>query len=289
VITINESFLINVWNRLPVLIKAILLGFIVNSIGVYGWLLIVIIVPQVLNGYWLIPIAIFYLILYFTYFSGISSKNQTLETRRRYFRTLRPSMKVWKYGLISALFFVIIMQALFVLTFRLVQFPGDEFTTSLYLNDLSLPFAITIIVLSSLFAGICEEVGLRGYGQVPLEEEYGAIPAILITSIAFFMMHLHQAWMTNIMISVFLIGLMLGIMAYTTRSLLPGIIGHTVADIINFSYWWSDIGGRYNKAPISLTGIDLHFIVWLLILFFSILIFYLSNLNSLGAVRKFDE
>jgi len=66
---------------------------------------------------------------------------------------------------------------------------------------------------------------------------------------------------------------MIGYLAYTTKSLLPGIIAHVSFDIINFSYWWSDIIGTFERKPISMTGVDNHFIITLMVVLLSIILF----------------
>ena len=45
-----------------------------------------------------------------------------------------------------------------------------------------------------LVAGITEEVGFRGYMQVPLEQKYGPGIAVLLVSLVFVVAHLNQAW-----------------------------------------------------------------------------------------------
>ena len=51
-----------------------------------------------------------------------------------------------------------------------------------------------IILVVSLVAGICEEIGFRGYMQTPLEQKYGPVAGISITSLVFVVVHLHQTW-----------------------------------------------------------------------------------------------
>jgi hypothetical protein len=58
----------------------------------------------------------------------------------------------------------------------------------------------------------------------------------------------------------------MGILAYATGSLIPSIVAHVVLDVFNFSYWWSDVAGRFAKRPLAETGIDAHFILWGLVL-----------------------
>ncbi len=83
---------------------------------------------------------------------------------------------------------------------------------------------------------------------------------------------------------LFAAGLLSGAFAYASGSLLPGIIAHTVFDIVNFSYWWSDIAGKFEYQPIAITGVDLHFIVWSLI-FAASAVLSILGLGKVKAVR----
>lgn len=115
-------------------------------------------------------------------------------------------------------------------------------------------------------AGICEETGFRGYMQVPLEKHFGPGVGITIVSILFVIFHLNQAWAPPMLFPLFALSAMMGILAYTFGSLIPPMIGHTIIDVFNFSYWWSDVAGSFERRPIAETGFDLHFITWVLIL-----------------------
>ena len=92
--------------------------------------------------------------------------------------------------------------------------------------------------MASLVAGICEEIGYRGYMQAPLDRKYGPVAGISITSLVFVVIHLHQAWASGaVLVQLFVISFMCGYLAYSSKSLLPGIIAHVTLDIINFSYF----------------------------------------------------
>jgi len=139
------------------------------------------------------------------------------------------------------------------------------------------------IILMASVAGITEEVGFRGYMQVPLEKRYGPRLGIILVAIMFMVPHLNQAWAPFVLFHLFIFGAMWGILAYASGSLIPTIISHTLADVFNFSYWWTDVAGRFDKQPIAETGIDAHFIVWVLILVMSILLFVGSARKTLAA------
>lgn len=138
-------------------------------------------------------------------------------------------------------------------------------------------------------AGITEEVGFRGYMQVPLEQKYGPGIAVLLVSLVFVVAHLNQAWAGGILIILFGISIMWCVLARVCGSLIPGIISHTVTDIINFSYWWTDVAGEFDKRPITEIGLDLHFFMAVAILISSLLLFALAAKKTLIARGEFGK
>lgn len=112
--------------------------------------------------------------------------------------------------------------------------------------------------------------------QVPIEKRYGPLWAIIVTSVFFFLLHLDKTWAPLIIIHIFFASMLLGLLAFSSGSILPGIIGHTIMDIFNFSYWWSDLAGNYGRKTIFETGIDNHFIVWFLIFMITTGLFFFA-------------
>ena len=49
--------------------------------------------------------------------------------------------------------------------------------------------------------------------------------------------------------------------AWSSGSLIPCILGHTLMDIGLFAYWWSGIAGDFTKRPIATTGVDQPFLI----------------------------
>jgi len=135
-------------------------------------------------------------------------------------------------------------------------------------------------MMGSVVAGICEETGFRGYMQLPLEKKYGPVAAIIITSIVFTLIHLSHSWAAPILPHIFFASVLLGILAYKTGSLIPGIIGHSILDIFDYSVWWSDIAGGFHKQTIFRTGADFHFTIWSLIFIVAFFAFIWSVTRS---------
>jgi membrane protease YdiL (CAAX protease family) len=276
--TVNIRF----WQRIPVVIRAIVVGLFVFEIGVVAWVLIV---GPLVPAPWSILVMGGVLWLYWKYFSGSWWPKSTMEARRNSFRDVKLSASVWKWGLLAAMFFVVVVQSGLVITFRIIEFPAEAFTAEYPFDALPVGLAWLFIVMSALVAGICEETGFRGYMQVPLENRYGPAVAITIVSLLFLITHLHQAWAVPILFHVAAISVLLGILAYAAGSLIPSMIGHTVMDIFNFSYWWSDVAGRFERQPIGETGLDAHFIIWLLVFTVSVVLFFWIT-RQLMAVRR---
>jgi hypothetical protein len=59
---------------------------------------------------------------------------------------------------------------------------------------------------------------------------------------------------------VFGAGVLLGLLAWSSGSLIPGMIGHVLMDIGLFAFWWTGIAGTFTARPIAETGIDQAFL-----------------------------
>jgi len=263
------------WMKVPLVVRSILIGFGVSSLGIGIWTILVTILPGL--GSVVLMGAI--LILFWTYFSGKWKPSSTQAFRRFCIRQINLKRPVWIWGLIAAFLIFIIVNASFMLTFRFLEFQPEIFKTLSFLNNLPALQAWSLIIGISMVAGICEEIGYRGYLQKPLEQKYGPIVAISISSIIFIVIHLHQAWLGSIMVSIIPISFMIGYLAYATNSLIPGIIAHVSFDIILSSYWWSDVIGTFEHKPISMTGADNHFII-------TVMVVLLSTVFFIVAIRK---
>jgi hypothetical protein len=76
------------------------------------------------------------------------------------------------------------------------------------------------------------------------------------------------------------------ILAYASGSLIPAIISHTPVDILNFYHWWTDVAGEFNYQTVAETGIDSHFLCWILILILSIVLFARSVQKTINSRQQ---
>jgi len=270
------------WSKLPLILRAVLTGFAVSSAGIAIWSIML----SGIAAPWSILPMIIALWAYLKFFSGSWGSKKNGEARKNNFRSINLSPSVWKWGIAAAILFVIILQASFVITFRIIDFPSEKFTADYKaLDSMPLWVAWAVLIMGSIVAGICEETGFRGYMQVPLENEYGPSRAIIITSIIFMLIHLSHSWASPILPHIFFASVLLGILAYKTGSLIPGIVGHSILDIFDYSIWWSDLTGGFHKLTIFKTGLDIHFIFWSLIFILGIFAFF----RSIGRLHKGDR
>ena len=256
---------------MPLIVRCVLTGFTVSAIGITIWSLMLVGIAAP----WSVLPMIVALLAYLKFFSGRWGSKKSNETKKFNFRAIKLSSSFWKWGITAAILFVIIVQASFVITFRLVDFPSEKFTADYkILNSMPVSIAWTVLTMVSRVQGICEDTGFRGYMQAPLEKKYGPSTAIIITSIVFMFIHLSHSWAAPILPHIFFASVLLGILAYKTGSLIPGIIGHSFLDIFDYSVWWSDITGGFHKQTIFKTGIDIHFIVWCLVFLLALFVFF---------------
>jgi membrane protease YdiL (CAAX protease family) len=258
------------WNRVPLVIKAILTGFIVSTIGIMSWVLIGTTAPMP----WAFIVMVGFLWAYLKYFRGHWGPKRSRSSRASKFRSLVLPRQTWLLSLFAIVLIVLIEQSGLVVTFRLMEFPADKFLQEYSFIENIPPWAgWLVIIMISAVAGICEEVGFRGYMQVPLEKRYSPLLSITLVSVVFVLVHLHQAWSGPIIIHIFILSILFGSIAYYSGSLIPGIIAHFIMDVFNFSFWWTDLGGQFNKKTLAHTGIDSHFIFWLIVHVLSLILF----------------
>jgi hypothetical protein len=86
--------------------------------------------------------------------------------------------------------------------------------------------------------------------------------AIFISSLFFCVLHLTKAWAVVGMVPiVFGAGLLLALLAWSSGSLVPPMIGHVIMDIGLFGYWWTGVAGTFSARPIFETGVDHSFLL----------------------------
>lgn len=256
------------WSKLPISLRAILSGLFLTLLTINVWPLLLLKLGM--------PFAALaetiFLGLFLWWTAGGGPPRSTEAARATAFRSGKLSSMQWFWGLVAAFFFAATIHASIVLLFRIVPFPLAAFRNGYDISFIpSLRLQWLAVVISAASAGICEEVGFRGYMQRPIEERRSAPLAILISSLFFTAVHLTKAWATPGMVPiVFGAGVLLGLLAWSSNSLLPGMIGHIAMDVGLFAYWWTGIAGDFTARTIRESGVDRLFLVALAVLVVSL-------------------
>jgi membrane protease YdiL (CAAX protease family) len=247
------------WTKLPVSVRAILSGILIALVAANVWPLLLLNLGVPLAT---VAEAIF-LAIYVWWAGGGGPPRTTQFVRATAFRRGRLLPMQWFWGIVAALFFASTVHSAIVLLFRFVPFPIVAFRHGYDFSFIpSLPLKWLAVVVSAISAGICEETGFRGYMQRPIEQRHGARVAILISSLFFMALHLTKAWaMLGMVPIVFGAGILLGLLAWASGSLIPGMLGHVMMDIGLFAYWWTGIAGDFTARPITDTGADQPFLI----------------------------
>jgi membrane protease YdiL (CAAX protease family) len=244
------------WSRIPVIVRAIVGGLLIGMIPANVWLVLLVVlklpVPEAAAA------EIVFLAIYVWWARGGGPPASFKAVRADYFRVRSLSGTQWFWGVVAALSFAATVHAAIVLLFRFVPYPAAAFHQGYDLSHIpTRQLQYLACVVSALSAGVCEETGFRGYMQRPIENRHGATIAILISSLAFMLLHLTKGWALIGMVPiVFGAGLLLGTLARASGTLWFGILGHWIMDIGLFVFWWAQIGGTFNQRPVSETGMD---------------------------------
>jgi membrane protease YdiL (CAAX protease family) len=188
---------------------------------------------------WAIPITLGYLGATLRYLSGHGPPEATRDARRHWLRARLPTPQgsVW-----AALSGVPAIAALWLVFASLGGFdhlvtPGRETT---------LPAAslVAFVIVSAAVTAIGEEAGLRGFMQAPLESRLGPAAAIAATATAFVLIHGSHGVPTLLHNGLFYAatGVVYGLLAYLTQSILPSLLLHFVGDVGVFALRSSLLG-----------------------------------------------
>jgi membrane protease YdiL (CAAX protease family) len=254
-----QSRFLQYWSKLPVSLRAIIVGVVIGLTAANVWPLLLLNLGASLAA----AAEAVFLAIYLWWASGRGPPISLQGARATAFRRVKLSRAQWVWGLVAAIFFAATIHVALVLLFRLVPFPVAAFRQGYDISFIpSVPLRWLAVVVSATSAGICEETGFRGYMQQPIERRHGVPTAICVSSVFFMLLHLTKGWaLVGMVPIVFGAGVMLGLLAWSAESLIPGMIGHIVMDIGLFAYWWTGIAGEFTARPITETGVDRPFLI----------------------------
>jgi membrane protease YdiL (CAAX protease family) len=257
-----ENLATRLWGRLPVVVRAVVIGNLVTSIGGLGALFIFANLKLFPRIPWLLPATAAWLWVFWRYVNGAGWPRATREARRRDLRASPLPARVWGWSLLAGSVGMVSVLGLAFLTPRLAEIPRDAFKLPLDFSAYPWWMVVSILLAISVVSGVTEEAGYRGYMLSPIQRRHGWIAATAITGLLFFLdHHFSHAYATWAFLPFFLaVSALHARLVYLTRSILPSIVLHSVFDFLVIPVQYGLIG----TVPVSSvlkTGVDSWFLV----------------------------
>lgn len=211
-----------------------------------------------------------YLWAYWKYATGGLDSAGTAVWRRENARANRVSGTVWPVALLSGVVGFAALIALVRVMARLVTLPPSAPITTP--PEMSAASMFVLLVMGSIVAGVTEEVAFRGYMQTPLERRLGLTAAILISGVAFGLLHFpnHPHHLVVMLPYYVAVTAVYGGITSATNSILPALVLHTVGDVWSLTRLWTTGAPEWQATipsqQIWTTGVDLGFVVAVLAL-----------------------
>jgi membrane protease YdiL (CAAX protease family) len=170
------------------------------------------------------------------YLDGDWPPRSTSETRHRRLRAVLVSPAVFVRALIGGVLGLVALAGFWIVLLQLVRVPAHV------LPDFSkypLITVTTVLLMSCLVSSVPEEAAFRGYFQSFLERKFPGAIAIIISSFVMAPAHsLTQGFVWPVVLFYLLVDSMLGVIAYLTKSILPGIAVHFIGLLVFFTLIW---------------------------------------------------
>jgi membrane protease YdiL (CAAX protease family) len=177
-----------------------------------------------------------------SYLGGKWGPSRTSDARRHYLRARRTSGRAFTWALLAGISSVFSLAGLWIVLFRLVRIPGNAVPD---LSKYPVITVVAILAMASLVSSVAEEAGFRGYFQVALQSHFRGPAAVLLVALLIAPAHgLTQGFMWPTVLFYLLVDTMLGTLACLTKSILPGVVVHTIGLLIFFGLVWPQDGQR---------------------------------------------
>ncbi len=173
--------------------------------------------------------------LIWQYLGGKGWPPSTSQARHVSLRANPLPWRVLAWSLLSGALSIGALTGYWIVMFQLFKLPANV------LPDITkLPFftLVLVAIMASLVSPICEEAAVRGYFQVHLEREFRPPVAIVISAVLFALIHLTQGFALPKLAVYFLAGLVFGVIAFLTNSILASIPVHILGDLTFFTLVW---------------------------------------------------
>ena len=218
------------WNKIPAIIRSIIIGFLIQIIGVIPLFVLIQKNIEVLPSFPWAPLVIgLILYVFWKFLTGQKFIFPASTTRADLSRTNKP--KAMTLSMITGFFLLITLIAFVFIGYMLAVVPLQQVELLTNLKGIPLWTSLSLLFIASFATGIVEELAWRGYAQRIIEKKHPALLAICAVALIFTIIHFLPLPVWPLF---FLGSLGWGFLAYYSKSIIPGIVFHTLIDLIAF-------------------------------------------------------
>jgi membrane protease YdiL (CAAX protease family) len=173
---------------------------------------------------------------------GGSGRPPAATARRTNVRDVPLPFSVASWAVLSSLTSLVGLVSLWIVLHQLIPAPARAQADY---SKLSVFMTVTSFTAAAVSGALAEEAGFRGFLQGAMERHGFGPLAILITALVIAPLHaVTQGFVWPTMLFYLCVDLMLGTLAYLTKSIRPGIIVHAIGLFLFFYFVWPNDGQR---------------------------------------------
>jgi membrane protease YdiL (CAAX protease family) len=220
------------WNRVPVLLQAVVTGLAVATAGTLPWAALVAANIKYTPALpWAVPITAVYLWLFWRYVRGEGWPQSTAAARRERSRANAIPADLWAPALLAGVLGLVSVLLLQGVLGRVVALPQQR---DLELSRYPVHAVLLWVLMSAVVASVVEETAFRGYLQAPIERRHGPVMAILVAGILFGLLHFTHPEVTFVLLPFYMaVAAVYGALAHLTDSTLPSMALHAGGNVFS--------------------------------------------------------
>lgn len=192
---------------------------------------------------WKVVVMAVVLWLLWQYLGGRWWPRSTSARRHTLLRWRLVSRSVLGWALLAGALALVGLVGLWIVLVELTHVGGNP-----TIPDATTTPAVTLVlalVMGSLVSSLTEEWAFRGYAQVTLEQTFGGVAAVTLSSLFFMLYHgPTQGFAWSKLLFYFLVGAVFGTIAFLTTSTLPAWPVHLAGDLTFFFLIWPNDATR---------------------------------------------
>ncbi len=252
---------LGLWRRLPAIIRALVVGFVILQLGgsVPGALLVanLKLSPSIP---WFLPATGIWLWLFWRYVNGWGWPQSTAEIRGLNIRARPLPVRVWFWSLFAGGLGMVSTMGIIFVASHFGNLPDRAFQPPFEVSAYPPWTVASIFIAIAGTAGVVEEAAFRGHMLSMIQRRHGWVIGIAVVAVMFYAAHLSHAYATLAFAPFFVVYSALhGLLVYLTRSILPSVILHAVADVIVVPMQFGVLASPAQMTVVTHGGITLLF------------------------------